>query len=133
MNINSFHQENAHSILKSYASKVEETKKEQEQLAPPPPKITKFSSGINFSTNYQQQYLPVPKVDDGPTYVYQEPVFPLHNGPAVPSLQEIEARKYSKHIRTENNVERAGGFQSKISCYRALQEAMQGLYPFVAQ
>lgn len=119
--------------MKSYASKVEENKKEQELLAPPPPKVTKFSSGINFSSNFQQQYLPVPKVDDGPTYVYQEPVFPLHNGPPVPSLQEIEARKYSKHIRTENNVERAGGFQSKISCYRALQEAMQGLYPFAVQ
>lgn len=119
--------------MKSYASKVEENKKEQELLAPPPPKVTKFSSGINFSSNFQQQYLPVPKVDDGPIYVYQEPVFPLHNGPPVPSLQEIEARKYSKHIRTENNVERAGGFQSKISCYRALQEAMQGLYPFAIQ
>lgn len=128
-----FSSENAHSILKTYASKVEETKKEQDLMAPPPQKITKFSSGINFSTNFQQQYLPVPKIDDGPTYVYEEPVFALHNGPAVPSFQEIETRKYSKHIRTENQVERAGGFQSKISCYRALQEAMQGLYPFVIQ
>lgn len=124
-----FSSENAQSILKTYASKVEEEKKEQE-LAPPPPKITKFSTGINFSsTSFQQQYLPIPKVDEGPLYVYEEPEVDL-SGPAVPCLNVVEAKKYTKHIRLEGPVERAGGFQSKISCLRALQEAMQGLYPY---
>lgn len=123
-----FSSENAQSILQTYANKVEEEKKEQE-LAPPPTKITKFSSGVRFSSQMQQQYLPIPKVDEGPLYEYEEPEIIL-NGPFVPPLNEIEARKYTKHIRAEGPVERAGGFQSKISCLRALQEAMQGLYPF---
>lgn len=123
-----FSSENAQSILQTYANKVEEQKKEQE-LAPPPPKLTKFSSGVRFSSSLQQQYLPIPKVDEGPLYEYEEPELIL-NGPAVPPLDQIEARKYTKHIRSESAPERAGGFQSKISCLRALQEAMQGLYPF---
>lgn len=123
-----FSSENAQSILQTYANKVEEEKKEAE-LAPPPPKITKFSSGVRFSSQVQQQYLPIPKVDEGPLYEYEEPELVI-NGPYVPPLNEIEARKYTKHIRAENPTERAGGFQSKISCLRALQEAMQGLYPF---
>jgi CDK-activating kinase assembly factor MAT1 len=120
--------ENAQSILQTYANKVEEEKKEQE-LAPPPPKLTKFSSGVRFSSSMQQQYLPIPKVDEGPLYEYEEPELIL-NGPHVPPLNELEAKKYTKHIRGEGPAERAGGFQSKISCLRALQEAMQGLYPF---
>lgn len=124
-----FSSENAQSIIQTYANKVEEEKKEQE-LAPPPPKLTKFSSGIKFSSSsLQQQYLPIPKVEEGPLYVYEEPELIL-NGPTVPSLEVIEAKKYTKHIRAEGQAERAGGFQSKISCLRALQEAMQGLYPF---
>jgi CDK-activating kinase assembly factor MAT1 len=123
-----FSSENAQSILQTYANKVEEEKKEQE-LAPPPPKTTKFSTGVRFSSQIQQGYLPIPKVEEGPLFVYEEPETDL-NGPRVPPLEEIEAKKYTKHIRTENPVERAGGFQSKISCLRALQEAMQGLYTF---
>lgn len=123
-----FSSENAQSILKTYASKVEEEKKEQE-LAPPPAKVTKFSTGINFTSAFQQQYLPIPKIDEGPLYEYEEPEVDL-NGPPVSSLNELEAKKYTKHIRLEGPVERAGGFQSKISCLRALQEAMQGLYPY---
>lgn len=123
-----FSTENAQSILKSYASKVEEEKKEQE-LAPPPPKITKFSSGIKFSSTTQQQYLPIPKLEEGPLFEYEEPEF-VFNGPIVPPLHVLEAKQYTKHIRVEGPTERAGGFQSKISCLRALQEAMQGLYPF---
>lgn len=123
-----FSSENAQSILKTYANKVEEEKKELE-LAPPPPKITKFSSGVMFSSAIQQQYLPIPKLDEGPLYEYNEPEFVL-NGPAVPSIDAVELKKYTKHIRAEGTSERAGGFQSKISCLRALQEAMQGLYPF---
>lgn len=120
--------ENAQSILQTYAHKVEEEKKEQE-LAPPPPKVTKFSSGVRFSSSMQQQFREIPKLDEGPLYVYEEPVLVL-NGPTVASLAQLEAKGFTKHIRAEGAVERAGGFQSKISCLRALQEAMQGLYPF---
>lgn len=123
-----FSSENAKSILQTYADKLEEVKKEQE-LAPPPPKITKFSTGIKFSMNAHQQYLPVPKVDEGPLYIYEEPEIEIH-GPYVPRYEELNEKNYLKHIRQENQTERAGGFQSKIACLRALTDAMQGLYPF---
>lgn len=123
-----FSSENAQSILQNYADKIEEEKKEQE-LAPPPPKLTKFSTGITFSSKLQQQYLPIPKVDDGPLFVYEEPEFEI-NGPSVPRIEELNERNYLRHIRQETQTERAGGFTSKIACMRALHEAMQGLYPF---
>jgi len=118
----------AKSIVQTYAEKLEETKKEQE-LAPPPPKLTKFSTGIRFSSTMQQQYLPVPKIDEGPIYIYEEPEIELY-GPSIPRYEELSEKNYLKHIRSENQVERAGGFQSKIACFRALTDAMQGLYPF---
>lgn len=119
-----FSSENAQSIVQTYASKVEEEK----ELAPPPPKVTKFSSGVGLSSSLQQQYLPIPKIEEGPLYVYEEPEIVL-NGPAVPRRDQ-ELKKFTKNIRTEGPIERAGGFQSKIACLRALMEAMQGLYPF---
>lgn len=118
----------AKSIVQTYAEKLEETKKEQE-LAPPPPKQTKFSTGIRFSSTMQQQYLPVPKIDEGPLYIYEEPEIELY-GPSIPRYEEISDKNYLKHIRSENQIERAGGFQSRIACFRALTDAMQGLYPF---
>lgn len=123
-----FSSENAQSILQTYAEKIEEEKKEQE-LAPPPPKLSKFSTGIKFTSNLHQQYLPVPKIDEGPIYLYEEPEIEI-NGPNVPRFEEINEKNFLKHIRQETPVERAGGFQSKIACWRALMEAMQGLYPF---
>jgi CDK-activating kinase assembly factor MAT1 len=123
-----FSTENAQSILQTYADKIEEERKEQE-LAPPPPKITKFSTGIKFTSSTHQQYLPIPKVDEGPLFVYEEPEFEIH-GPSVPKYDEISEKNYLKHIRQETPVEKAGGFHSKIACWRALTEAMQGLYPF---
>jgi CDK-activating kinase assembly factor MAT1 len=123
-----FSSKNAQSIVQTYADKIEEQKKEQE-LAPPPAKLTKFSTGIGFTSNLQQQYLPIPKIDEGPLFVYQEPEYEMH-GPTVPRYEELSDKNFLKHIRQENHVERAGGFQSKIACWRALNEAMQGLYPF---
>lgn len=123
-----FSTENAQSILQHYAEKIEEDKKEQE-LAPPPVKQSKFSSGINFSSSIQQMYLPIPKIDDGPLYVYEEPEVDIH-GPPVPRLEELGEKNFLKNIRSETPVERAGGFTSKTACLRALTESMQALYPF---
>jgi CDK-activating kinase assembly factor MAT1 len=125
-----FSSENAQSIIQQYAEKIEEEKKEQE-LAPPPPKLSKFSTGISFTSGMgmQQGYLPIPKVDDGPIYHYEEPEIEIH-GPPVPRMEELSEKNYLKHIRTETAVEKAGGFSSKTACMRALYDAMQGLYPF---
>ena len=123
-----FSQENAASILKTFAKQAEEEKEKLESMPPPPPqRSTNFSTGIRFGSGFQQQFLPVPKVDEGPLYAYQEQLFD-NLGPPVPGMQELEQKNYTKHIRNENVAERAGGFLTKISCQRAIQEAMQGLY-----
>lgn len=77
----------------------------------------------------QQQYYAVPKIEEGPLFVYQKPVSE-NNGPNVPSIEDIVTRGFVKHIRTETPSEKASGFQTKISCQRALQEAMQGLFQY---
>ncbi|KAL9697160.1 hypothetical protein quinque_000601 [Culex quinquefasciatus] len=75
-------------------------------MAPPPPKTTHFSTGIKFQS--QHGFLP--------------------EGPMPPALADIGSNGYIKHIRAETLGERAGGFQTNISCLRAIQEALVGLY-----
>lgn len=36
--------------------------------------------------------------------------------------------RYLAHIRVEDKCERAGGFQSNVACYRALQDSFCGLF-----
>lgn len=115
----------AKDIVKTFVKHVEEEKREMEAM--PPPKLKQFSSGIQYSSTLQQQYLPVPKLDEGPLYKYEEPEF-INNGPRVPTLEDIEKRGFIKYMRLETPAEKASGFQTKISCLRALQEAMQSLY-----
>lgn len=123
-----FSQENAASIIKTFANKVEEEKEKLEAMPPPPPqRSTNFSTGIKFGSGFQQQFLPVPKADEGPLYSYENQFFD-NLGPPVPGMEELQEMNYTKHIRNENLTERAGGFLTKISCQRAIQEAMQGLY-----
>jgi CDK-activating kinase assembly factor MAT1 len=69
----------------------------------------------------------VPKIEEGPLYKYEEPEF-INNGPRVPKLEDIESGGFCKYIRLETPAEKASGFQTKISCMRALQEAMQSLF-----
>lgn len=85
---------------------------------------TEFSTGVKFG---QQAFLPVPKQQEGPTYVYVAPVFAFE-GPPIPTAEEIEKNGFVRHVRGELPVERTGGYRSIIACQRALQEAMQGLY-----
>lgn len=75
----------------------------------------------------QQAFLPVPKAQEGPCFVYQAPVFHC-DGPDVPSADDIEKNGYVRHVRAELPIERTGGYRSVIACQRALQEAMQGLF-----
>jgi CDK-activating kinase assembly factor MAT1 len=69
----------------------------------------------------------VPKVEEGPTYVYQEPPLVL-DGPITPTLVEVGALGFIQHIRPETPAEKTGGFKTNISCLRALQDAMAGLF-----
>jgi len=60
-------------------------------------------------------------------YIYREPVLSLQ-GPDPPLELQLKETGFMKHIRAASVVERAGGYVESIGCYRAVQEAMAGLY-----
>ncbi|XP_050315748.1 CDK-activating kinase assembly factor MAT1 [Anthonomus grandis grandis] len=119
-----FSNTDAKNIVETFAQQVKEEKEEEAKR--PLQKITKFSTGIEFGRKSHSTFLPVP-VDDGPLYHYK-PVVIEPDGPQPPSEEDIIQQKFINHIRTETEAERAGGFNTKIACLRALQEAMMGLY-----
>lgn len=116
--------EDASKIVNVYAKQAEQTREEAKQLPTVKPP-TQFSTGIKFSRGTQQQYLPLPKLEEGPIYQYVPPVI-ISDGPTPPP--DFEQKGYVQHVRGETPVEKAGGYKSNISCLRALQEALQGLY-----
>ncbi|XP_016967734.1 CDK-activating kinase assembly factor MAT1 [Drosophila biarmipes] len=113
-------------IVTEFAEKAEKQREEEKQLPPPKP-VNEFSTGIKFGQTADPSLLPVPKSEEGPLFVY-EPLVALSEGPVMPSTNEIVARGYITHIRSETPQENAGGFTSTLACERALQEALQGLY-----
>jgi CDK-activating kinase assembly factor MAT1 len=118
----------AKEIVTTFAKQAEETKIELEKKTlPPPQKTSQFSTGIQFTKNGQQMYMPIPKTDDGPLYTYTPMVF-AREGPTAPDLESVKRDGYTKYIRPETAAEKTAGFQTEISCHRALQEAMQGLF-----
>ncbi|XP_070172404.1 CDK-activating kinase assembly factor MAT1 [Polyergus mexicanus] len=90
-------------------------------------KATQFSTGIKFSNQGNQNYISVPKIEEGPLYSYTS-IRQQIDGPSPPGWREIQARGYVSHVRNECEVDRAGGFKAHVACLRAMQEAMAGLY-----
>ena len=64
---------------------------------------------------------------EGSPYIYK-PLDNYYEGPAPPNWDEIRDHEYFKHIRPAEQGEKAGGYIENIACWRALQEAMCGLY-----
>lgn len=123
-----FSNTDAKNILETFAQQAKVD--EEEIKKPPQPKITKFSSGIEFGRKSQTTFLPVP-TDDGPIYEYK-PIVIKPDGPQPPTDEEVLKKGFISHIRGETEQERAGGFKTNIACTRALQEAMMGLYHVTA-
>lgn len=121
-----FSNANAKNIVETFTQNAKEAKEEEEVLKPPPTKVTKFSSGIQFGKQSQTAFLPIP-TEEGPTFVYKPPVVVM-DGPKAPVYEEIISCGYTNHVRTETEQEKAGGFRSYIACMRALQDAFSGLY-----
>ncbi|XP_043248477.1 CDK-activating kinase assembly factor MAT1 [Colletes gigas] len=115
---------NAKNIVETFASAIQASKKEVKAV---PSKVTQFSTGIKFGNQGTQNYMPVPKLDEGPLYSYV-PIRQSTDGPTPPGWRELQARGYVSHVRGESSAERAGGFKAHVACLRALQEAMAGLY-----
>lgn len=120
-----FSNANAKNIIETFAQNVKESNKEDD-VKPPPVKMSKFSSGIQFGRTTQQGFLPIP-IEEGPLFIYKPPIF-ITEGPKPPDFEDIFGANYTNHVRTESEQERAGGFKSYIACMRALQDALTGLY-----
>ncbi|KAG7296643.1 hypothetical protein JYU34_020463 [Plutella xylostella] len=120
-----FAEGDAKDILNTFAQNAIANKQEIEAL-PALPKVTQFSSGVKFSRASTQQSIPI--IEEGPLYRYEPPAIPDRCGPDPPSLKEIVSNGYLKHVRSENETERAGGYSSTLPCLRALQDALSGLY-----
>jgi CDK-activating kinase assembly factor MAT1 len=113
----------ARNIVQSFVSTIQTYKDEIKLI----PKATGFSTGIKFGQQNISNFLPVPKIDEGPIYHYM-PITQEIEGPIPPLLRELQTQGYITHVRIESEGEKAGGFGSGIACLRALQEAMAGLY-----
>ncbi|KAK9502588.1 hypothetical protein O3M35_011334 [Rhynocoris fuscipes] len=115
-------------ILKNFQAGLdEELRNEEAARASALPKHTQFSTGIKFSGGHS--YMPAMVQEEGPLFVYEPPVTEI-NGPTPPSWAEITAvgSGYLDHVRRPTPDESAGGFDSAVSCMRALQEAVVSLY-----
>jgi len=90
---------------------------------PRPAQPVSFTSGIGFGTG-RSIFLPVPKMEDVPLYIYEEVHLDL-GGLNPPSTEELKdtPSMYLSHVKAATNAEVAGGFHSSISCRRALQDA----------
>lgn len=119
-----FSNTDARAIVNSFAETLKTVKEEQEK---PKQKQNQFSTGIKFGRKVLQNFLPVPKVEEGEPFIYKKMVMVI-DGPEPPSWKSIENDGYLVNIRSENEQERAGGYQSNIACMRALQEAFVGLF-----
>ena len=83
-----------------------------------------FSTGLDQET--ASSALPSVQTQDE-MFVYSEPSLEMM-GPLPPRMCELADSGHLVNIRAATAGERAGGYQEGLGCYRALQEAMAGLY-----
>nr|CAG4649615.1 EOG090X0BPM [Scapholeberis mucronata]SVE93830.1 EOG090X0BPM [Scapholeberis mucronata] len=129
-----FSDADAKSIVASHVQATAAIAKDQSKLiasGPPAPavvKSNKFSSGVQIGLRgSQSSFLPIPKQEDLPLYSYTATVFD-YNGPTPPAIEMLGQLNYFANIRAASAAERAGGYTEALSCCRALQEAMGGLF-----
>lgn len=129
-----FSDADAKSILESHVQATAATAAKEQQLqqqaakaAASAPINSRFSSGIQIGLRGSgNNFLPVPKRED-PLYTYTAPVFD-YEGPQPPAIETLARLNYFANIRAAGPAERAGGYTEALSCCRALQEAMGGLF-----
>ncbi|XP_004923452.1 CDK-activating kinase assembly factor MAT1 [Bombyx mori] len=117
-----FAEGNAKDILNTFAQTVANKKEEEEVV----PMVTQFSTGVQFTRGSTNQ--PIPIIEEGPMYKYEPLAIPDRCGPDPPMIKEIIQNGFLKHVRAENETEKAGGYTSTLPCLRALQDALSGLY-----
>lgn len=87
---------------------------------------TKFSSGAAIGFNKTGATIPLP-TEVGEEYVYTPLELDLL-GPTAPSDQEIIRNGYLQNVRSASDSDKAGGYDARLACQRALTEAMCGLF-----
>lgn len=125
-----FSNTDAKAIVASHAQSlaaVAAVKQELEKEQLKPAVVNQFSSGIRIGMRSSNAFLPVPKQADIPLYSYTPMTFD-YNGPQPPSIDRLASLNYFANIRSASTMERAGGYTESLSCCRALQEAMGGLF-----
>lgn len=100
--------------------------KEQQEAKEKPRPATSFSTGIKLGSK-GAEFLPVKKSAEPPPYEYKPLVIDIM-GPPVPTSEELDDFGYLNHIREADESEKAGGFDSRLACERAIQSALCGLY-----
>lgn len=90
-----FSTEDASKIVDEYAKQAEKTREEAKTL-PVAKTHTEFSTGVKFGQ--QATFLPVPKLEEGPAYAYEQPKL-IFDGPQAPTLCDVENSGYIRHIR----------------------------------
>ncbi|XP_054759629.1 CDK-activating kinase assembly factor MAT1-like [Lytechinus pictus] len=106
---------------------------QQNQEAPtykaPPKKAIEVSSGARLGVGFQDNFLPIPKIEEIP-YEYME-VEVYTFGPEAPSTQEeLTSNGYVRHIRSASPSGVGGGYKEHMACQRAVEEAFSGLFFF---
>jgi len=102
---------------------------QSKEVAPPPPppvsRPTMFSSGVPMAFN-RDTIGPMQPVVSAELYHYTPQELELM-GPKPPSVTQILSDSYLSNVRSATVSETAGGFQSYLSCQRALLDAFCGL------
>jgi len=106
-----FGDENASKILEEHRETV--AKEEKSKL---------FSTGMETGAA-----LPIHVAHTDELFVYTDPVID-GEGPPPPQQEDLHGGGFTQHIKSANSTERAGGYEETIGCFRAVQEAMAGLY-----
>lgn len=121
-----FSSADARNIVETFAQSAQ-VAKEETKVSAPVPKVTQFSTGIEFGMQQQSGFLPLPIIDEGEPFVYVSQLMEV-DGPQPPTEDDLDKTGYIQNVRCENVQEKASGYQANIACLRALQEALVGLY-----
>lgn len=103
----------------------QERQNEKEEGLPQQP-ATQFSTGIRLGA--QSSFLPVPE-ENKEIYRYS-PVHLFVDGPELMEDDNLSSLGYLSNVRATTDSEKAGGFDTRYSCRRALQDAFCGLFYF---
>nr|CAG4648176.1 EOG090X0BPM [Moina brachiata]SVE93212.1 EOG090X0BPM [Moina brachiata] len=129
-----FSDADAKDIVASHAqaTAAKEAPKPAHAPAPVVTKSSKFSSGVQIGMRGSQtSFAPIPRQEELPLFAYTPTIFD-YNGPTPPVIETLGRLNYFANIRSANVAERAGGYTEGMSCCRAIQEALGGLF-FVPQ